>query len=54
MNAKAERQMVTGMRAADHEAVRLLDLIGIAVARDLPHCHLVPSSNALPIQFGVA
>src|SRR5438552_1878980 len=46
--------MLTRPRAVDDETVRVLDLFGIAVARDVPHRHFVALADALPVQLGVA
>src|SRR6516225_3527874 len=54
MDAEPERQMLTGPRAIDDKAIRLLDLFGIAVAGDIPHRDLVTLADALPVQLCVA
>jgi hypothetical protein len=54
MNSEPEREMVTGLRTVDNEPVRFFNLVRIAVARDLPHGHLVAFLDSLPVQFGVA
>src|ERR1700680_3099344 len=46
--------MLTRPRAVDDETVRVLDLFGIAVARNVPHRHLLALADALPVQLGVA
>src|SRR5215831_19429584 len=41
MDAEAERDVLAWARPIDDELVRILDHIGVAVARDVPHDHLV-------------
>src|SRR5215467_8247251 len=37
MDAEAERDVLARTRAIDDEAIRVVDHIGVAVARDVPH-----------------
>jgi hypothetical protein len=46
VNPEPERQMLTRPRAVDDETIRVLDLFGIAVARDVPLCRQPAGGDA--------
>ena len=53
MDAETERQVVARLRPIDDELVRSLDRFFVAVARHVPHQHLVALFDLLALQFGV-
>ena len=53
MNAKTERQVLPGPCAVSDEIVRPLDDLFIAVAREVPHDHLVAFFDVLAVQLSV-
>src|SRR5262245_19004189 len=53
MNTGAEREMVPRTRPVDDEAIGIVDDLLVAVARDVPHHHLVTGPDALAAELGV-
>ena len=53
MDAEAERHVLARPLAIDDELVRLLDLLLVAVARDVPDHHLVAGLDLLAADLGV-
>src|SRR5262245_7873167 len=53
MNARAERKVVPRPGPVDHEALRIVDDLLVAVAGDVPHDDLVASADSLAAQLGV-
>jgi hypothetical protein len=47
MNPEPERQVLTRPRAIHQELVRPVDRVFVAVARDVPHAHLVALADLL-------
>jgi len=54
VNTEPEGQMLPGPRAVDDKTIGVLDLLGVPVARDIPHRDLLPLTDAPPVQLGVA
>src|SRR5438128_325846 len=54
VDAGAERKMLARLGAVDDELVGALDLVLVAVARDVPHHHLVALGDPAAAQFGIA
>ena len=54
MDAEAERQVLANPGSFDPEIVRSVDDLFVAVARDVPHGHLVALLDGLAAQFDIA
>ena len=53
VDAEAERQVVPRVGTVDEELVRVLDRVGVAIARDVPHHHFVALLDLLAADLGV-